>query len=97
MERARREGREAKTGETAGLFGCMNYIGWDGMDHHPIPNLLGGRRVGGGELRVGRGPDSLYAAASADEEGRGGQSHKGHKQCVLDEVLSGFVCVEVFQ
>src|ERR1041385_6066986 len=58
-----------------------------------------GGRVGSSQLAVARRPDSLHAAAGADEQCRGRQSHERHEQRVLDQVLSRLVfekAVQVF-
>jgi hypothetical protein len=51
--------------------------------------------VGRDELAVGGGPDTLDAAAGAQEKGGRRQCHEGHQECVFDQVLSLIIVPKV--
>lgn len=50
--------------------------------------VLAGRRVSCGELRIRGGPDATDAAAGTDEQGRGGERYESHQQGVFNQVLT---------
>lgn len=56
---------------------------------------LAGRRIGNSQLAVGGTPNAAHTAASADEQGGGGEADKSQKQRILNQILTLFVVDEI--